>query len=693
MSRMPKTYLLGGGLDLSRSSLKKHPGSLLSCTNYEPDNEGGYRRIGGYERFDGLPSPTDAQYHMLPFDAGTTEPSVTDEILGGTSGATGEILAVEITSGTFAGNDAAGYLVITRLSGTFVDDENIRNSGDTATLAVVNGTTETNGCTNDDNHIVYIKASREVYRALISAVPGSGDIRGVWMFEGNVYAFRDNSGGTACIMYKSSSIGWVAQTLGGSLEFSAGTTAEPALGAIVTGGTSGATGVFIDTVYTGDWSANSATGRIWLKTLTGTFTDTETLTWTGGSATATSTTVDTFPPGGKYEFVNYNFKGQESSGKMYGCNGVGNAFQWDGSGLSMIYSGMTTDTPAHIYAHRRHLFLSYDSSVQHSAIGDPMDWDSLSGSGEIATGDTVTGFLNIPGEALAVFDRNSTYILYGSAASGSDAWNLTTHSFESGAVEWTCQNMGRTPKYLDDRGITALTTTQEYGDFKASTLSTLVEELLQAKLTLLNTSIRSREKNQYRLFFSDNTGLIMRDMGRRQGESFTTFEYPVEVVVTASVEDTNGTERLFFGSDDGFIYEMDKGDSFDGAEISYSLRTTFNSLDLPNHKKRFFGAVLEIDNTDMPDLKIIPSFSYGHGDTPGSNQEDVTNLTNGGGSWDGQDHWGDFYWDSPFTGEAKSLFKGSGVNISFLVRGSSNYGAPHRLHGMSVFWELRRMRL
>ena len=52
------------------------------------------------------------------------------------------------------------------------------------------------------------QAAIETARADIDAVPGSGSILGVWMYKGVVYVFRNNVGGTAALMYKSTSSGW-----------------------------------------------------------------------------------------------------------------------------------------------------------------------------------------------------------------------------------------------------------------------------------------------------------------------------------------------------------------------------------------------------------------------------------------------------------------------------------------------------
>ena len=50
-------FPLGGGLDVTTPAVTVLPGRLLTCENFEPDFEGGYRRSLGYERFDGGPPP------------------------------------------------------------------------------------------------------------------------------------------------------------------------------------------------------------------------------------------------------------------------------------------------------------------------------------------------------------------------------------------------------------------------------------------------------------------------------------------------------------------------------------------------------------------------------------------------------------------------------------------------------------
>ncbi len=54
-------------------------------------------------------------------------------------------------------------------------------------------------------------------RGDILAVPGSGGILGVAVYDGDVYAFRDNAGGTAVDLYKATASGWSQVTLSNAI--------------------------------------------------------------------------------------------------------------------------------------------------------------------------------------------------------------------------------------------------------------------------------------------------------------------------------------------------------------------------------------------------------------------------------------------------------------------------------------------
>lgn len=115
-------YPLEGGLDLMTPAIALDPGKCFDAQNYEPEITGGYRRIDGYERFDGHPSPTAQSYWILPYSTTTSLPSVGATITGKTSSATGVLLAIEAN---VTGEAYANFLVLANVTGTFQIGESI----------------------------------------------------------------------------------------------------------------------------------------------------------------------------------------------------------------------------------------------------------------------------------------------------------------------------------------------------------------------------------------------------------------------------------------------------------------------------------------------------------------------------------------------------------------------------------------
>lgn len=673
-------FPLSGGENLVAPRLTLEPGELAFSENYEETREGGYQRIDGYERYDGNPSPSDAVYYILDFDAGSAEIAVGDTVTGATSSASGYVLAVQINSGAW-GSAAAGHLVLYAPNGTFVDDENLQVSA--VTKAVANGTQKLSWSDTDANYNTWLQAAIEKARTDISAVPGSGAIRGVWIYQGDVYAFRDNAGATAGVMHKATSSGWVAQDLGAEIDFTSGT-AEFAVGETLTGGTSGATGVIVDYVVTSGTWGSTAAGKVFLKTLSGTF-QAETVTSASGSATCSGAqTVNALPAGGRYDFTNYNFYGGDQTQMMYGCNGVGKAFQWDGSGFAFITTGMTTDTPTHIAAHVRHLFLSFGGSVQHSAPGEPLSWSPILGAAEIGTGDTIVAMRNLPGGVLGIWNRNSTYLLYGTDVS---TWDLKTHSLTSGAIEWTVIR-SIDPYYLDDKGVTRLAATQAYGDFREGVLSSRVQPWLDTKKALVTAAMIVKNKDQYRLFFSDGYGMTMTKTGRKM--SFTRMNYPDVVRCSCSGEDASGNEMLIFGSDDGWVFQLDKGTSFDGAAVPAYMTLGFNHFGSPRRKKRFRKVLLEMSAPGGTNIQYTPDFTYGGTETVGAAVN--TNLISASGALWGVGTWESFVWSGPTIATAEAHIDGSGVNMELSIYTSDTYENPHTVQGVLVHYSIRGLK-
>jgi len=679
---MQKTFSfpLIGGLDLTTPAATIKPGMVISSKNYEPNDEGGYRRLAGYERFDGLPSPTESSYWIVDFDAGSgTEPTPGDIITGLVSGASATLHLVVTESGAW-GVDAVGYLVLIELGVTqFQDNEALQETA--ATFATSAGLSNERNADSDALDKTYLLAAQATRRALIAAVPGAGAVRGTWFYNGNVYAVRDNVGLTAGVLHRSSGAGWTVVDLGSYITFTTGAVTPFLEGEVVTQAVSGATGVIKAVgVTSGSFSGGNAAGRLYIKSVTGTFDATNTLS-APSTATGTSSSLllaDALPIGGKYEFRNYNFGGAIASYSMWGCSGVGRGFRYDGTDFAHVHvTGLTDalDKPEHLHTHKKQLFFSFLASLQHSGIGTPMVWNAVFGASELATGDVITSLKDQPGDILGVFNRNRTYLLYGDDVNN---WDLVNFHLERGAIEWSVQDLGWS-FYADDRGVQNLSQTDAYGDLKLAAISDRIDPLYQKQKLLIIDSVRIKAKNQYRIFYSDKSGLLMRwdnDSTAAGGmrHKFMAFEYLNKVESICAEEDTNGLERTFFGSDDGFVYEAEKGESFDGADIEYFLRTSFCHCKTPRQKKRFHKATIQVDGAETPPMAFSPEFSYGAADQPPPSvfQFPAGTFNVGGGVWD-TDFWGSFIWDGQLVGEAQAYIDGQGINVSLLMQGASSF--------------------
>lgn len=584
---------------------------------------------------------------------------------------------------------ADGSLILREVSGTFQDNENLQVSAVTKALAA--GVAVETGATTDADDATWSQAAIEAARALIQKPAGSGPIRGVHVYGGVPYCVRDNGG--AGVLYKATTSGWQAQSLGSYLKFDTGTAAFTA-GETLTGGTSGHTATIVRVVAregtTGD---GDQTGLMILSGATGNFQNNETITSAAGSATADGTlTANALPAAGTYRFKNHNFFGASNLKRMYGVSGTGTGFEWDGSVFVPIFTGMTDDRPTHLAVHKGHLFFAFrGGSRQHSGTNDPYPWSAITGAAELGFGEDITGFAQDMAGLLITLGRNKIDALYGNDSSD---WVLQVITDEAGGLEDTAQRVGNL-LYMDDRGIRDLRTSANFGDFAAGTVSQAIRPVFEAKRRTNAypvASIGCRQKNQYRVFFSDATGIsvLLNDERGRAIQRCALFDFgEIQVSCACSGEDADGNEVMLLGAEDGYVYQLDAGTSLDGEAVPAFIRLSFNHCGTPAQNKRFHKAMLEGDFPADAQIRMTAEFDYGGADQPSVNEQEFS-ITGAGGLWD-EDLWEGFSWDSAVEGRAECRLAGSGRNCSITVISEATYERPHLLHGLTLFHTPRRL--
>lgn len=742
-----------GGLDLTTPSLRLQPGALRDALNFECAPFGGYRRVDGYERFDGQASPSDATYTIVQMTPGFGTPAefdsdfssdfiiapflhipvpgdvVTQEV----SGATGTVVALVVlpfaSSGTpfvldhslldssdlLTSDDGVTYLVLTQVTGVFDNTNQLSTQGPLS----IGSATPLTASIDVKTAAIYKSAAADTYRTLIQKPPGEGPILGVvaMAFAGvdQVYAFRANVGNTDALLYRATAAGWVLVPYLNLVKFTAGGTVVPLDGDtltqnVVVAGTGGP----FSPDFSSDFSTSStpvvttvtATIRrvmwqsgAWAGSAAGQFVITAPIGGNfvaGAATTASGTTVMlsgpptaiTMAAGGRFSFEKCNFSGQLVTRRIYGCDGVNPAFEFDGVTLAPISTGLSPDRPSHIRFHKNFLFLSQDASLIYCAAGNPFKWSAIDGGGEIATGDTVTGMITLPGSqttaTLGVFLRTNSAFLYGTDPT---TFNFVTFNSGIGAVPNSIQNLFDT-FFLDDLGVVTLKTTLNWGNFLPSTLTKNILPFIQRERGNLKASSVNREKSQYRLFFGDGYALYCTILNQQYlGCTPVLFQDVITGVDTTT--NLDDSEETFAGSQSGYVYRLDVGTSFDGAAIPAYIVTAWDAIKSPRILKRFRAASVEVQGDSYAE------FDYGYQLGYDSDQLAQLPATTLPLSLGAVPHWDSFTWDA-FVWDGTGLSPsdidetGTAENIRVTITSGTNYIAAYTVDSIIHHYSMRR---
>lgn len=187
-----------GGLNTESALTSLGAGEAVALLNVEVDVSGSYTTMAGIERFDGRAEPNKISYKMLSLaDVGGI--ALGSTITANPSGWSAKVIGID-------GNN----LGVINATGALTLSDTIASNAVTYLPADTEARTYA-------LHRQFRAYAQGVLRALIQPVPGIGDVRGVVVYKGDVYAFRDHADGTTCRMYKATAGGWSEISTGGFL--------------------------------------------------------------------------------------------------------------------------------------------------------------------------------------------------------------------------------------------------------------------------------------------------------------------------------------------------------------------------------------------------------------------------------------------------------------------------------------------
>ncbi|CAB4159572.1 hypothetical protein UFOVP715_1, partial [uncultured Caudovirales phage] len=307
--------------------------------------------------------------------------------------------------------------------------------------------------------------------------------------------------------------------------------------------------------------------------------------------------------------------------------------------------------------------------------------------GEIAMNAEVTNMLVLPGDqssgALGVYTRNDTSVLYGTSSSN---FSLSQFNSGTGAYAFTAQTMDQA-YVLDDRGVMSLGTSLNFGNFLPASLSMNIPKFIQQHRELSVGSTVNRDKGQYRVFFADGSALYMTVLnGKVLGSMPMQFAHNVNCCIDS--EAPNGGTVQFFGSTNGFVYEMDKGTSFDGNPIAANMNLVYNSTRSPRILKRYRKAAVELTGDSYAEIQF--GYDLAYRSIALSQADDRTYQNDLRSSYWDEMVWDNFVWDGSDISPSEIEITGTAENMAIRISSNSDLLQSFTVNNIIVHYTLRR---
>ena len=407
-----------------------------------------------------------------------------------------------------------------------------------------------------------------------------------------------------------------------------------------------------------------------------------------GAWTDLSTSLTLGASATRVRFCKYNFDGND---KLFIVDGIGYPLILAGvaaSDLSQLSGPSDLQGATHAVEFKEHIFAAKGENLIFSAPFEDDDFTAASGGGIINVGSTITDLI-VFREQLIVFSEDRISRIVGNSIADFQMQPITDNI--GCVVNDTAQEISGDVIFLGPDGLRTVAGTERNEDFNLASVTKPVQKEIVA-LTSGNTSFSSvtiREKSQYRIFGFASTTTAAASKGiigtQIQGAQGTGLNWAETTGIKAYVADstyTGKTETVIFANDDGYVYQMESGNSFDGSNITASFSTPYFPITDPRTRKNVYKATIYTDPQGTVNLDF--NMKYDLSET-GVIEPATISLSNTSSSASIAT-FGDpaaVFGTSTYSGESlKSIFdtqtQGSGFTVSLQFE-SSGTGPPFSL--------------
>ena len=638
-----------GGLITNLSPLQQGvnaPGSARILRNFEPSIEGGYRRIEGYDKYDSNLIP--------PYGAPVVH----------------------------GGSQTGTTLVIGNIHTTPEDGDTLTISGVTGTYTIASAGVTFDGTNN--------RATLTLTTSLDSSPANAASVT-FTSTTSNYLALGVASWEDQAIVAKNDDV--FSTTGSGYTHINV-----PNYGTVlVDGGSQTGTSLIVD----GLTSAPQAGDVFKIAGVDLVYTVTADATVTSGSATLTiDPALDSSPADDaaltflstsregavKTRFAKYNLTGTEKVAIVDGTNAPA---LYDGSTFTVLNSAPTDVIGAtHVVEFKKALFFGKGTTLTFTSPYADDSFSVANGSGTIDVGGVITGLFVFRQQLIIFTERHIQQLLGNTVAD----FNLQPITEDIGCIEGdTIQEIGGDIIFLGPDGLRLLSATERIGDFGLAAISKPIQKNM-TNFIAANTSYTStiiREKSQYRLLGYNNNitqenaqGIIATQFAE-QGGAGTGFAETRGI--RAYVADSNynaTTEVVFFANDDGYLYQMESGNSFDGSNIQTTFATPHLPIQDPRVRKTFYKLFLYTDPQGSVNFDVSLKLDFDGQDVIQPAPISFANTTGVVGFY-GTGTYGTISYGSKLQKLFEGQVIGSGFAVSFQFS-SDNSDPPFSLDALTV---------
>lgn len=575
-----------GGLITNLSPLQQGtqaPGSARILTNFEPSTEGGYKRVLGYEKYDEAYVP----FWGRGFVQGSGQTGTT-LVVGGISEAPAE------ESTIYIGEDE--YVIA---AGGVTYNETSRE----VTLIL---TTSIAVAYADKTEVTFSNDSSTV-------------ITGIAAWDGDVVAVRGEN------IYFSDSEGFSLINV-------------PSYGTVLVNG-AGQTGTSLvvdgltDIPQIGDILQIAGVNKVYAITAVPTVTS-------GGATLSISPSLASSPADNaaltfistpfvedtKSRFTRYRIG---SNTKIAGVNGAAVPFTYTTGVFKKLTSNPDIVGSTSVSWFKNSLFFAKGDQLTFTAPFTDDDFSPANGAGVINVGDTITSLV-VFREQLIIFCQQSIHRITGNTIAD---FALEPITRKIGCVDGdSVQEIGGDIMYLAPDGLRLLSATDRIGDFGLASKSKAIQKEL-TDLTLYNQSVCSvviKSKSQYRMFGYNPLYTVDASQGvvGTQMDEAGTFEWAQLAGFKAYVADSDysdGADLVVFANNDGYVYKMESGYSFDGENIRAVFATPYVHINDPRIRKTFYKLHIYLEPQGSVEIDVNLKLDF---DNVGSVQPSTISLSN-----------------------------------------------------------------